>query len=415
VERNDHDPSESADDHDQSRVRTADTAELVGPESTAGGLPELEGMAVGPSDEPAQKSGFRLGNRPPLTGIRAFGIAAVLVYHANFKTWPGSWAMIQMFFVLSGFLITAMLDGEGKRNGRISLKGFYTRRAVRLYPPLLLVVAGLGIYAAVVHVADASQRLWGDSAAALFYYADYRQAFGHAPFFGFLAQTWSLSIEEQFYIIWSVLMVAAVATHHRRLAYLFAISGIVFSVADRLYLALRTPHFNDAAFTRTYYAFDARADAILLGCLLGLLASDGFFTGWPRWSRGLLTVAAAASTVAMGWILLYAPLFREGLVVWQLLASTIGFAIIIIYLVICPTGLGSRFVGLGIFVFVGDLSYTLYIVHFPVYLALQPNGTHWGFWPTQIVRTAIIFGIAIASWFLIERPLMRWRQRSAAR
>ena len=86
MERNDRDPSQSTDDHDRSRVRTADTAAPVGPESTTGGLPELEGMAVDRSDQPTQKSAFRLGNRPPLTGIRAFGIAAVLVYHANFKT-----------------------------------------------------------------------------------------------------------------------------------------------------------------------------------------------------------------------------------------------------------------------------------------------------------------------------------------
>ena len=138
---------------------------------------------------------------------------------------PGSWAALQMFFVLSGFLITAMLAAEGKRNGRISLKGFYSRRVVRLVPPLLLTIALLAIYAAFVHVADASPRMWGDSFAAMFYYADYRQAFGHAPFFGYLAQTWSLSVEEQFYIIWSLLMVAAVATHRVRLAYGFAASA----------------------------------------------------------------------------------------------------------------------------------------------------------------------------------------------
>ena len=135
---------------------------------------------------------FRLGNRPPLTGFRAFALTTVLVYHSNFKTWPGSWIAIQMFFVLSGFLITAMLASEGDRNGRVSLKGFYSRRAARLLPPLVLTIVLLAIYASFVHVADASQRLWGDSAAALFYYADYRQALGHQPFFGYLAQTWSL-------------------------------------------------------------------------------------------------------------------------------------------------------------------------------------------------------------------------------
>jgi peptidoglycan/LPS O-acetylase OafA/YrhL len=89
--------------------------------------------------------------------------------------------------------------------------------------------------------------------------------------------------------------------------------------------------------------------------------------------------------------------------------------VIIVYFVILPRGWGSRFVGLAPLVFLGELSYTVYLVHFPVFLAIQPNGTGWGFWPTELVRLAIIATIAIASWFLIERPLMRWRARSAAR
>lgn len=358
---------------------------------------------------------FRLGNRPPLTGIRALGVAAVLIYHSNFKTLPGAWAMLQVFFVLSGFLITAMLSGEGKRNGRISLKAFYSRRAVRLYPPLVLTVILMGIYAAFVSVADASQRLWGDSAAALFYYADYRQAFGHAPFFGYLAQTWSLSVEEQFYVIWSVLMVAAVAVGRRRLAYGFAIVGILLSVGDRLYLSLHAPHFNVAVFTRVYYAFDTRADALLLGCLIGLLASDGYLNDWRLGTRRMVALAAVGATAFMVWILVEAPLFREGLATWQLPATTVACAIILVYFMVCPAGIGSKVAGIGVLVFIGNLSYTLYIVHFPVYLAIDPNGTHWGYWPTELVRLAIIFAIAIASWFLMERPLLRWRQRSAAR
>ena len=85
------------------------------------------------------------------------------------------------------------------------------------------------------------------------------------------------------------------------------------------------------------------------------------------------------------------------------------------YFVVSPQGIGSRIVGIGLLVFIGDISYTVYLVHFPVYLALQPSGTGWGFWPTEVVRLAVVFAIAVASWFLIERPLMRWRQRSAAR
>ena len=237
---------------------------------------------VEPAPEKTARPPFRLGNRPPLTGFRAFALSTVLVYHSNFKTWPGSWIAIQMFFVLSGFLITAMLAGEGDRNGRVSLKGFYSRRAARLLPPLMLTIAVIIIYASFVHVADASARVYGDSAAAMFYYADYRQAFGHAPFFGYLAQTWSLSVEEQFYVIWSVLMVTAVSLRRRGLAYGFAIAGLALSIGDRLWQAYSAPHFDDAVFTRIYYAFDTRADALFLGCLLGLLATDGYLSGWKR-------------------------------------------------------------------------------------------------------------------------------------
>ena len=357
---------------------------------------------------------FRLGNRPPLTGIRALALFTVLTYHANFKTLPGSWVALQIFFVLSGFLITAMLAGEGQRNGRISLGAFYARRGVRLLPPLLLTVALLAAYAHFVDVADAAHRLWGDSFAALFYYADYRQAFGHAPFFGYLAQTWSLSVEEQFYILWSLAMVAAVAVHKRRLAYGFAIVGMLASTADRLFLVYHAHHFDNVVFDRIYYAFDPRADALFLGCLLGMLAADGYLHGWARWARGLITVAAAGSAIFLCWILLYAPLNTENLAVWWLPSTTVASAIIIVYLVICPASLGSKVVGLGFFVFIGDLSYTVYLIHFPVYLAIQQNETGWAFWPNELVRLAIIFAIAIASWFLIERPLTRWRQRSAA-
>ena len=161
----------------------------TGPDAGGSG----DGTVTPPGGAPATP--FRLGNRPPLTGVRALGITAVLVYHANFSTWPGSWAMLQVFFVLSGFLITAMLSIEGKRTGKVSMKAFYARRAVRLLPPLFLTIGLLAIYGSLVHVSDASRRLWGDGAAALFYYADYRQALGHAPFFGYLAQSWSLSVE----------------------------------------------------------------------------------------------------------------------------------------------------------------------------------------------------------------------------
>src|SRR5579884_932083 len=92
------------------------------PSSPAGESAPPDRAGAGPVDPPEEgRPKFRLGNRPPLTGFRAFALSTVLVYHSNFHTWPGSWIAIQMFFVLSGFLITSMLAAEGDRHGRISL------------------------------------------------------------------------------------------------------------------------------------------------------------------------------------------------------------------------------------------------------------------------------------------------------
>lgn len=412
-----------ADDDGPVHTAIISSSTTLGPPSTkTGSEPTSKPAAAG---APAQTAGsgsaeaaapFRLGNRPPLTGVRALCMIPVVVYHSDFHTLPGAWVPLQVFFVLSGFLITAMLSAEGRRNKRVSLTGFYSRRIVRLVPPLLLTVALLAIYGSFVHVADASQRLWGDSVSAMTY-SDYRQALGHAPFFGYLAQTWSLAVEEQFYIIWAVLMVAAVATQKRRLSYVFAIAGITLSIADRLWLTYSSPHFNAVTFTRIYYAFDSRADALFFGCLLGLLASDGYFSHWKQWAIRLLTVAAVGASVFLCWILLYAPLWQENLVVWWLPLSTLASGIILVFFVIRPQAIGSRLVGIAPLVFLGELSYAIYLIHFPVFLALTPgaDGTHWSFWPTEILRLAIVFALACASWFLIEKPLMRWRQRSAAK
>ena len=125
---------------------------MATPASSAG-AGEAATLQVPPADQPSSAP-FRLGNRPALTGIRALAMATVLVYHANFGTMPGSWVALQIFFVLSGFLITTMLASEARRHGRISLTRFYSRRAVRLLPPLFLAVALVAIYASFVHVCE---------------------------------------------------------------------------------------------------------------------------------------------------------------------------------------------------------------------------------------------------------------------
>jgi peptidoglycan/LPS O-acetylase OafA/YrhL len=357
---------------------------------------------------------FHLGNRPPLTGIRAFVIATILIYHSNFRTLPGAWSAISVFFVLSGFLITSMLMGEHRRNGRISIGHFYARRALRLLPPLLMTVALLGLYAAFVYVPDAGPRIWGDVLAAVFYYADFRSATGHEPFLGYLAQAWSLSIEEQFYVAWSLLLLAALALGKRTAAYGVAIAGVVASITYASWTVITAPHFTQTLANRVYFGFGTRIDALFVGCVLGLVATGGHLSRPSPWLR---RTAAVLGLVAAGVLALTVVRVsyntRSGLL-WWLPISIVASAFVIIYFVVSPRGWGSRFVGLAPFVLIGNLTYTIYLVHWPVYVALSPSTTGWSYWPLEGVRLAIIGTIALLSWYLVERPLMRWRRRALA-
>ncbi len=374
--------------------------------------PSAPSPTVSTRSADAPPARFRLGNRPPLTGIRAFGIWAVLIYHANFHTFPGAWQVLGMFFTLSGFLITAMLMGERQRTGRISLKHFYARRALRLLPPLGLSVALLSAYGLIHRVGNESARLWGDMLSTVFYVQDYRSALGHEPFWGFFAQAWSLSVEEQFYLVWSLLLVFALATRRRRASYAVVLTGIAASFADRTWISLAADPFTHATFARVYYAFDTRADALFLGCLMGLVATDGFLEGWSTRARRSLSVAALASTAVLVWVGLQVPLGSFSMTVWWLTATELLWAVVLLYFVVNPDGIGSRFVGLGVFVWMGDLSYTLYLVHWPIYVAMFP-APH-AFALTEVERLALTLGIAIASWYLMEKKLRNLRRGALA-
>ncbi len=388
------------------------SATLEAPPATAG-LPAST-REVGTHPAVTELPRFRLGNRPPLTGIRALVIGSILVYHSNFTALPGAWAAISVFFVLSGFLITSMLLGERERKGRISLTHFYTRRALRLLPPLGITIGLLAVYAAFVYVPDAPQRIWGDMSAASFYYADFRSASGHEPFLGYLGQAWSLSIEEQFYVIWAVLLLGATMLHRRTAAYTLALGGVGLSAAYGFWLLIHAPRFSNALASQVYYGFGPRADALFVGCVLGLLATGGHFERLGKWTRRAVAVAALASAVLLGWIVAEVAYgTRDSLLVWLPLSVVLS-AVLIVYFVTCPRGVGSKAVGLAPFVLVGNLAYTLYLVHWPVYVALSPFTTHWSFWPVEVLRLAVVFGIALASWYLVERPLMRWRRRALA-
>jgi peptidoglycan/LPS O-acetylase OafA/YrhL len=390
------------------------------PRSVAASGP-TSGSGTGPaassgltSERPQERSPvkFTLGNRPALTGIRAIGVSLVLIYHSNFQTLPGSWVALGIFFVLSGFLITSMLAIEQQRTGGISLRSFYSRRSVRLLPPLVITIVLIALYAIPVAVFDAANRIWADSAAALFYVADYRSALGSEPTGGFLAQCWSLAVEEQFYLIWAALLFVALRYGSRRAAYAIAIGGIVLCAADRMIIVLQAHTWTLAMANRTYFAFDTRADALFLGCLLGLLATGGHLEGWSARAKSLLTAATIASGCVLFFIVCTIDLGVRSLPLFWLPISEIASAVVIVYLVVLPVSLTAKILSVPTLVLVGNMSYAMYLFHWPVYVAISPYTVHWGYWPMEAVRLAIIVGLAVASWYLVEQPLLIWRRRT---
>jgi peptidoglycan/LPS O-acetylase OafA/YrhL len=355
-----------------------------------------------------------LGNRPALTGVRALLMVPVVAYHASATALQGAWVPLEFFFVLSGFLITTMLASEHQRTGQVSLGKFYSRRAVRLLPPLVMTVVLLAIYAAFVYVQNAPQRVWGDSVSALFY-SDYRQAFEHDPFYsGFMTQCWSLAVEEQFYLVWAALLLVALKYGKRQIAYVLTFAGIILSAGNRTLIVLTAPHWTLSVGDRVYYAFDTRADALFLGCLLGLIATGGNLDDWKPRTRQVVTAAAVVSTAAMVWILFSVSVGARSLPLVWIPVSEIASAIIIVYFIVQPKGLGTKVIGISALVLVGNMTYTIYLVHFPVFVAVSPSTVGWPLWVIELVRFAIVIPIVVASWYLVEKPLMQWRRKALA-
>ena len=181
----------------------------------------------------------RLPYLPGLDGMRALAVAAVMVYHANNSWLPGGFLGVEVFFVISGYLITLLLIGEHERTGRINLRQFWYRRARRLLPALFLLLIGVTIYTALFR-RDALGQLRGDVLAALTYTSNWYQiwvgqGYTSSGDFAPLRHLWSLAVEEQFYLVWPLVMVGLIRLGRRRLPamsrWLF-LAAVVVTVVD---------------------------------------------------------------------------------------------------------------------------------------------------------------------------------------
>lgn len=351
---------------------------------------------------PAPTKGFVLG----LDGVRCFAVIAVIAAHTHVSWMHGGGVGVDIFFVLSGYLITTLLLREFDRNGRISLSLFWGRRLVRLMPALILLLVVVNTAAAISPYSFAGTGAVGLAAtpAILFYFSNWLIVIGQNAALGNLGPLWSLSVEEQFYLIWPLIVVFGLA-RRRSLRWLGASAGLIILTV----IVNRVLVFNPDQLTRTF-GTDFRVDALLIGCLLAL----GFRAGLAK-AIGLacrvLVVPAILYLVAVS---LFIPEFNApGVERFVYLYYTVGLplaslatAVLIGYIVLNQDSLLVRALSWGPFAFTGRISYGMYLWHYPIIIVLMvrvqpdPNSLF-------LISLALTYVAAIASWFLVERPISR--------
>ncbi len=364
-------------------------------------------------DPDASPVGQRLSYVKGLDGVRAAAVAAVMAFHAGVSHVNGGFLGVDVFFVLSGFLITSLLLGEARSTGTIALGAFWVRRARRLLPALCLVLCFVGLYSWLAAQAGSYPGLRLDSLATLLYVANWHFILQGSSYFQAalapspLTHTWSLAIEEQFYVVWPLVVLALVKLRRSTASVLaVAVLGALASTVWMAYL-----HRGGGDPTRLYYGTDTHAMTILCGaalaCVLALLAK-GRDPSTLRASGALgavVQLAGAGGVVVLGLMVLKVTgstswLYRGGFLLAGL--ATVG---VLVSVVTAPNGPLAVVLGWAPIRFVGRISYGLYLWHYPLFIWLDHAHTGLSGLHLLAVRVLTTLAVATASFYLVERPI----------
>jgi peptidoglycan/LPS O-acetylase OafA/YrhL len=343
-------------------------------------------------------------------GLRGIAVIIVVVAHlevilplSTLLVVPGGTVSLDAFFVLSGFLITALLLREQAQFGGIGRLAFYGRRAVRLLPALCVVVVANAVFAAATHTWASHETSSIISVAA--YYSNYFVASSPNGYCANLApgfqHMWSLSFEEQFYFLWPWITIAFLTVRTRLRVVVPVLLGAIALIAVHRALAYHGIGSWCALFHRT----DTRADSILWGALL---AHIWFREREPVRGTGLAGWIALAFLVAC---LPFADLFGPFLYRGGLVAIDAACAVVLLAILNGQWG-ARRFFEFRPLVALGVVSYAFYLWHMPVYYGVRHFDAGWSNPVRVAVAMVVTLVLTLISWFTIERPLMRWKTRA---
>ena len=361
-----------------------------------------------PVIEPAPTTvaaGPRLAHEPALDGLRGLAVAVVVLFHLD--RLQGGFLGVDLFFVLSGYLITSLLVAEHRRMGTIGLGGFWARRARRLLPALFAVLVGVALL--LLWFTPEAQRsaFRGDALATLGYVANWHRMGATAGYWDMFNQPspldhmWSLAIEEQFYLVWPIVAVLVLRLRRSSVAGL----GVLALVGAAVSFGLLAWAYEPADTNRAYFATDTRLGPTLLGAGLAVFVAGRLRRDTPptagREGLGLLALAWMAWSV---WQV-------DGLGSWYYQGGLVAFAVAAIVAVACftggPPGRVTRVLACPPLRWLGTVSYGVYLWHWPVIVYLTADRAHVDGVVLDVLRVALTLALAAASYAWIERPLRR--------
>jgi peptidoglycan/LPS O-acetylase OafA/YrhL len=354
------------------------------------------------AEDATSDPGWRLGYRPQLDGVRGLAVLVVVAFHTPLRAAiPGGFLGVDLFFVLSGFLITVLLAEEHRDAGRIRPLRFFARRMVRLLPALLVLLAFCSFLALGCRSPAKSYSLFRSVLLTLTYSANWYWVFD-APLH-YLAHTWSLALEEQFYLLWPFALMALLRCRSRPISLALVGMGIAAAALLRAAVWEGPATFSHHPATT---CLAMRADALLAGCSLGLMA----VWGWLTHGRSpLLRCCNASAALFLLTVVLTIPSGDVGL-------YRGGFTLVALAAAFWLAGVVQdppRLLCWSPLTWIGRLSYGIYLWHYPLF-ALVPGwlrklgvGSPGGVlvWSAEV---ALTLGAAAASYYGVERPIRRW-------